>query len=114
MVRGSLPAPNPKPPSPSRHLLTSPPPSPTGLLSGRHHAVRADRGLRPAARRLSPPPPWRARRAEACGPLLAGLFRFMPLLLATPDDARAMCSARTPCSKPCSPGWAKIEQELRN
>ncbi|KAI4993290.1 hypothetical protein ZWY2020_007603 [Hordeum vulgare] len=34
-----------------------------------------------------------------------------PLLLATPGDSHASCSARTPCNKSCSPGWAETKQE---
>ncbi|KAI4980256.1 hypothetical protein ZWY2020_020741 [Hordeum vulgare] len=113
MVRGSLPAPNPKPPPPSRHLLTSPLPSPAGLLPDHHHAVRADRGLRRRSKIVSTScaanATSRSWRASSGRPL-----QSLPLLLATPGDAWAPCSARTSCSKPCSPGWAETEQEWRN
>ncbi|XBI44279.1 hypothetical protein VPH35_108931 [Triticum aestivum] len=79
-----------------------------------HHSLLSDeiRGAAPSrgrARSLgggidratppAPRPPLRRRHAGR------------NLLVATPGNWRAPCSARRPCSKPCSPRWAEIEQE---
>ncbi|KAE8787846.1 hypothetical protein D1007_38166 [Hordeum vulgare] len=79
--------------------------SPTSALVGGIHVRRP----LPRVPRSAPP----AARRQIGRPLRLAT-RGRPLLLAPPGEARAPCSARTPCSKPCSLGWAEIEQEQGN
>lgn len=72
------------------------------FLPGRHHAVRADRGLRPAARRLTPPPARRARQK------LAGLFRVNLFTSPRVDEATSSSTKDARLGEPSRIARAKM------
>ena len=102
--------PPPPPHHPYRLLRRREPPTPRphhSLLSGDiPGAGRCARSLGGGIHRAAPLP-----RVPHPAPLRCDGATGRNLLVATLGDRRTPCSARRPCSKPCSPGWAEIEQE---